>query len=89
LNLPGDDTLVERRQSDVDVRFDEDVWRARDRAIQSPPQEQARDRLLGIACERLQLAQRRLLDEDLTEAATARLERRDDVMRVAKRFPQD
>jgi len=74
----------------VDVRFNEHVWRARDGAVQSLPEEQSGHGLLGIAaCEGLQLTQRRLAGEDLAESAAARLERRDDVVRVAKRFPQD
>ena len=47
-NRVGDGALVERWQRDLHVRFDENVWRERERAVQALSQEQANHRLLRI-----------------------------------------
>jgi hypothetical protein len=89
-NRVGDGTLVERCDRNLDVRFDENVWLERERAVQSLPEEQSNDRLVRISArEGLDLTQGRLPGEDLAQPTAARLQRRDDIVRVAKRLPLD
>ena len=67
-NRVGDGRLVERREREFRVRFDENVWRERHRARESRSEEQSDYRLLRLtACLGLQLPQGRLLGELIAE----------------------
>jgi hypothetical protein len=80
-NRVGGRALVERRQRDFQMRFDENVWRERERAVQPLAEQQPNDRPFRFpAHEGLDLTQGGLSGEDLTQPAATRLQRCDDVV---------